>query len=82
MKFGVRLCFHRCLSVYRRMGVGFPACITGDMTSIPGSLTPGGGLPPRWSASGGLGRPPSGTRKAGGTHPTGMLSCLEIDLIN
>ena len=49
-------------------GVGFPACITGHMTSIQGGL-PMGGLHP-----GGLGRPP-GTRKAGGTHITGMLSC-------
>ena len=29
-----------------------------------------GGLP-----TGEMGRPPAGTRKAGGTHPTGMLSC-------
>ena len=48
-------------------GVGFLVCITCHMTSIWGG---GGGLHP-----GGLGRPPSGTRKAGGTHPTGILSC-------
>ena len=33
------------------------------------------GLQPGGSASRGLAHPP-GTRKAGGTHPTGMLSCL------
>ena len=31
-----------------------------------GDLYPGGGLD----------RPPPGTRKAGGTHPTGILSCF------
>ena len=61
---------------------------TGHMTSIGGRgcLPPGGGfcnqgglhpggLPPGGSALGGGG--PSGTRKAGSTHPTRMLSCLE-----
>ena len=66
--------------------VGFPACITGHMTSIQGGLHPGGlppgGLPPGGLHPGGrglpprgLGRPPAETRKASGTHPTGMLSC-------
>ena len=36
-----------------------------------GGLHQGGG-----SAYRGLGRPPPGTEKAGGTHPTGMLSCF------
>ena len=36
------------------------------------SVRGGGCLP---TGGGGLGRPPA-TRKAGGTHPTGMLSCL------
>ena len=36
-----------------------------------GSTFRGGGL-----HLGGLGRPPTETRKAGGTHPTGMHSCL------
>ena len=55
-------------------GFGFPACITGHMPSIRG-----GGLHPGGSAYGGGGlgwADPPGTRKAGGTHPTGMLSCF------
>ena len=53
-------------------GVGFPACITGHMTKIQG-----GGLYPRGLPTGGWAErpPPLGTRKAGGTHPIGMLSC-------
>ena len=52
--------------------VGFPPCITGHMGDcIQGGLLTGGSAL-RW-----LGRPPpTGTRKAGGTHSTGMLSCL------
>ena len=37
----------------------------------------GGVRPPCGRHPGGLGRPP-GTRKAGGTHPTGMLSFLVL----
>ena len=65
-------------------GIGFPACITGHMTTIQGGLHPwgnfiayGGWSALRGSASRGVGHiPPTRTRKADGTHPTGMLFCL------
>ena len=41
-----------------------------------------GGLPTGGSVSGGLGRHTPGTRKAGDTHPTGMLSCIELELLS
>ena len=61
-------------------GVDFPACIKGYKTSIGGGVCILEGSAHGVSASGtggggGLRRPP-GTRKADGTHPTGMLSCL------
>ena len=66
--------------------VGFPACITGQMTSIQGGLPPGGclhlgGLHTGWGRSRGSASVGSAFRKGwvgggGGTHPTGMLSCL------
>ena len=45
-------------------------CAQGSLPTDGG----GGSLPTR----GFLGRPPPETRKAGGTHPTGMLSCLKL----
>ena len=62
------------------VGVGFP---TGGMSlQGKGILHPGGrGLPTRGkgSAFGRLARAPhTKTRKAGRTHPTGMLSCCDI----
>ena len=69
--------------------VGFPACITGQMTSIQGVFASGGVCIQGGGGPGGLqwsGLPPgrgvggvggcAGTRKEGSTHPTGMLSCL------
>ena len=60
-------------------GVGFPACVTGKMTSRGG-----GGLHPGWvclqeDLLPGVGRLPRspGTREAGDTHPTGKLSCCK-----
>ena len=63
-------------------GVGFPACITDHMTRGStfggrvcikgGGVSLQGGLP----TGRGLGRPPTGNGKMGGTHPTGMLSCV------
>ena len=44
---------------------------------LPGSFCPGGGYLSRGSLSGGGGSLPSGIRKAGGTHPTGMLPSLK-----
>ena len=45
-----------------------------------GGLHPVGGLPTRGCLHrGGLGRPPPRTRKTGGMHPTGMLSCIMIN---
>ena len=58
-------------------GVGFPANITGHRSSIGGGGSdPGGsayraGLPQGGSASRGF-----YGQQAGGTHPTGTLSCL------
>ena len=69
-----------CLSTGE--GVGFPACITGHMTGGGRSASGGegvciqgeGGLHPE-----GVGQtPPTGTRKAAGTHPNGMFSCLNM----
>ena len=34
------------------------------------------GTPPQRSASGGIGQTTPGTKNAGGTHPTEMLSCF------
>ena len=48
-------------------GGGFPADITGHMTNFQG----GRGLHFGWVQT-----PTPGTRKAGGTYPTGMLSCF------
>ena len=42
--------------------------------NLPGDLHPGKVLPTGGLPTGGL--HPGGTRKAGGTHPTGMLSCF------
>ena len=59
---------YTCLSVHRE-GVGFPPCVTGHMTSLrAGVCLQGDASRGGESASG-------GTRKAGSTHPTGMLSC-------
>ena len=77
------------LSVCRSQGGGgLPRgiCIHGGSASRggvwEGVLPPGGSAylciqRGRWSASGegGVRQTPSGTRKAGGTHPPGMLSC-------
>ena len=59
-------------------GIGFPACITGQMTSGGGAASRVD-LPTGVSASGGVGRlpRPPGIREAGGTHPTGKLSCCK-----
>ena len=81
---------HLCVILFQGgEGVGFPACITGHMSRIQGGLHPEG-LPtggfPMKRGSAYRGRavclqgdradpPPPGTRKAGGMHPTGMLSC-------
>ena len=50
---------------------GEGVCIQGE-----GDLHPGRGGSA--SRQGGLVDPPLGTRKAGGTHPTGMLPCFNI----
>ena len=51
-------------------GVGFPAYITAHMKRERGFASRVG------SASGGQPPPPTVTKKAGGTHPAGMLSCF------
>ena len=62
----------------REGGVGFPACVTGQMTSGGRGAASRVGLPTWGSASGGGQTPSSpGTREAGGTHPTGKLSCCK-----
>ena len=75
-----RLCFHRCLSVHR--GVYIPACNGADtqpgqtppcrhppgQTPLPGRHPPGQTPPCAVHAWYG--------QQAGGTHPTGMHSCL------
>ena len=55
-------------------GVGFPACITGHIDH-GGVLYLGGGGVEQTRP------PPTRTGKAGGMHPTGMLSCLFISLL-
>ena len=62
-------------------GGWLPACITDHMTGEGGLHTGegsasrgGGGLHPERVRQ----TPPTGTRKAGGTHPTGMFSCLNM----
>ena len=50
-----------------RGGGGFPVCITGHMI---GGRSASRGRGEGSASGGGMGR-----RKAGGTHPTGMLSC-------
>ena len=74
---------HLCVILFTGGLVGFPACITGHMTR--GSASRGlEGLHLWGSASGGrLGRPPQDTwdtigygQQEGGTHPTGMNSCI------
>ena len=74
---------HRCHDQHRGGMVGFPAYITGHMTSIQGAGLPTGGsasrgiCPQGGLPTGGLGRLPyPRTRKADGTHPIGMLSCF------
>ena len=62
------------LSTGEGKGVGFPAYITGHMTRGSASRDEGVGLHPGGRGRG-LHTPPAGTRKAGGTHPTGMLPC-------
>ena len=56
-----------CVSQHA-MGVGFPACITGRMTG--GCLHQGVLCRPPQSDTTGYGQ------RAGGTHPSGMHSCL------
>ena len=72
-----------CHSVHK--GGGFPACIIGHMTSMEGLPTGGsriqaglhqGDLPRGSLHPGGRQIPPPETRKAGSTHPIGMLSCI------
>ena len=75
--------FYTCLSVHR--GVSFPACITGHMIRM---VCIGGGWadPPRSAYGGGdWADPPRDIwdtmgygQQAGGTHPTGMLSCTNF----
>ena len=66
-------------------GVGFPACITGHMTSMRVCLQGDlhlGGLPLGLGVGGVVGWPsPTGTRKAGGMHHTAMLSCYKSNLL-
>ena len=65
------------------LGDRYPGGLPGRGSAYMGGSSWGGGRSADVSASGGsgiciqggLGRPP-GTRKAGGTHPTGILSCL------
>ena len=74
------------------VGVGFPACITGHMTSMGGLASKHASQvtwPGAWgSAARGQRDVPTGegssgqtqptrTRKTGGTHPTGMLPCFK-----
>ena len=77
-KFGARECFYTCVSFCSRGwggggGVGLPVCITGHMTSIQGVCIWGG------LHLGGVCLQPPRTRKAGGTHPNGMLSCFMLN---
>ena len=53
----------------RGRGGGIPACITGHMTGIQEGIPTGGSYLQMGSWT-----DPTGTRKAGGTHPTGMIS--------
>ena len=86
MKFGARQCFHRCLSVHG--GSAFKGVYIQRVSAYRGLHLGDGDFPQRGFASrgvclwgsaygGGLaqgdGQNP-GTRKAGSTHPTGMLS--------
>ena len=71
-----------CLST-RGEWVGFPACITGHMARGRGICIQGRGLHlVGWGGLhlGGWADPPNVTRKAGGTHPTGKLSCFSSNL--
>ena len=71
-------------------GVGFPACITGHMNRGRGSA-PGGDCIQGMEVyiggeclhGGGQSwvDPPAGTRKASGTHPTGMLPCSHVAFV-
>ena len=73
-----RLCFHRCLSVHRG-----PGGVSVQRGVCLGGLCPEGSLS-RGCLSGGVsvwgvsvqGDPPYGWLCAGGTHPTGMDSCV------
>ena len=66
---------HPGRSAYRGLPLGGSAS---SRVCLRGSASVGRGF-----ASRELGRPPphSGTRKAGGTHPTGMLSCGSMQVI-
>ena len=47
-------------------------CLRSDGLPLGGGSAYGGGV--------GVGHTPLGTRKAGGTHPTGMFSCFILQL--
>ena len=84
-----RLCFYRCLSVHRAGGVhGRGACVAGWVCMVGGMHGRGHALwGNAWQGACvvGGGACLADTKRygqwAGGTHPTGMHSCYNIDLI-
>ena len=65
-----RLCFHRCLSVHGGRG----ACMAAGMRGREVCRADGGG---GMHGGGGVCMAGESATAAGGTHPTGMHSCLK-----
>ena len=75
-KFGARWCFHRCLSV------GGGGLASQHSSQVTWAASRWGCSSREFASREGVGHTfPTGTRKTGGTHPTGMLSCFAVCLV-